>query len=321
MIRRTMAFTIMLLTLLVVAAPAAAQGDEEAGRQKALAEALFREGRDLIDDGRIEEGCLKLEASLKAEKSLGTLLNLAICHEQLGKTARAWAEYSEVAVWAKKSGETDREAYARERSAALEPTLSRVRFVLQEPAANITILIDDEPIPSTAIGSALPLDPGKHRVTAKAPGKLAWTHPFEIDAGSGTQDLVVPKLADAPPEEIVAPLPEPTPTTETSISPLVWVGAGIAVAGLGVGIVTGALAVSKSNEVTDQCTNDICPKSLESMGDDALVLANVSNAGFVVAGVGAILGVVGLLISDFGSEDAAAQLTIDGAGASISGRF
>src|SRR5688572_12988629 len=40
------------------------------------AEALFREGRELIKKGNLKAGCEKLEASEKLESSVGTLLNL-----------------------------------------------------------------------------------------------------------------------------------------------------------------------------------------------------------------------------------------------------
>ena len=49
------------------------------------AEALFEEGRRLLEAGRTDEACLKLAESLAQEMSSGTLLNLALCHE-----TKAW---------------------------------------------------------------------------------------------------------------------------------------------------------------------------------------------------------------------------------------
>ena len=45
---------------------------------------------------------------------LGTLLNLATCHEKLGRTASAWGEFKEAATLAEKRGEKDRATFANE---------------------------------------------------------------------------------------------------------------------------------------------------------------------------------------------------------------
>src|SRR6187399_1063297 len=80
--------------LLVIAGAARAQQQPASGT---IAEVLFRDGQQLLAAGRISEACVKFRASQTAEPALGTLLNLAVCHEKEGRTATAWLEYAETA--------------------------------------------------------------------------------------------------------------------------------------------------------------------------------------------------------------------------------
>src|SRR4051812_42610356 len=90
----------------------------------ATAEALFRQGRTLMEAGNYVAACPKLEESYAQDPATGTLLALGICQERAGRTASAWATYSEAAGRAKRDGRADREQAAREHMAALEPKLS-----------------------------------------------------------------------------------------------------------------------------------------------------------------------------------------------------
>ena len=62
-----------------------------ASADPAAAEALFREGRKLLDEGQLDAACSKLAESQRLDASPGTLGSLAQCHEKQGKTATAWA--------------------------------------------------------------------------------------------------------------------------------------------------------------------------------------------------------------------------------------
>jgi hypothetical protein len=70
------------------------------------ADALFQAGKDLMADRKYAEACSKFEANLKLDHPIGTLMNLADCHEQLGTLARAWTEWGEAKGMAEPAQDT-----------------------------------------------------------------------------------------------------------------------------------------------------------------------------------------------------------------------
>jgi len=112
-----------------------------------------------------------------------------------------------------------------------------------------------------------------------------------------------PKPAPTPPPP-PAGQGEPPPDTaaEGEISPLVYAGFGVAGLGLIIGSITGGISLDQQSTLKEECPDDICPPEKEDEVNTALAIGHVSTASFVIAGVGAAVGVVGLFI---GGGDAA----------------
>jgi hypothetical protein len=216
-------------TLLLLAACAALPrlGYAQSGTKAAMAEALYRQARDLMAAGKLDEACPKFAESHRLDPATGTLLNLAACHERQGKLATAWLEYSDVIVGARRDGRQDRVDYATERAAALEPRLSRLTVVVAADAdePSLVLELDGSSFGRAAIGAPTPVDPGKHVVQASASGKKPWRQEVMIGAEADQQTVTIPRLEDAPVET-----PPPSQGTATS-TPLVTTPAASAPVG------------------------------------------------------------------------------------------
>ncbi|HVT08986.1 MAG TPA: hypothetical protein VHO67_16115 [Polyangia bacterium] len=198
--RRRCALAVSLLAASLVVgtaraadAPAAVPEDPDA-----VAEALFQEGRLLLESGDAHEACPKLAESLRLDRATGTLLALAMCHEVDGHLASAWAEYLEVIARAKRDGRPDREEAARQYAHALEPRLSMLAVAVPAAAARIPGLVvqrDGAALQAPAWSTAVPIDPGPHVVTATAPGRQPFSTTVVVGAVGDHQTVTVPLLA------------------------------------------------------------------------------------------------------------------------------
>src|SRR5262249_19985166 len=95
-------------------------------------------------------------------------------------------------------------------------------------------------------------------------------------------------------------LPPPGPTTDVpppSSTPKTLMIIGFTAAGVGlvVGGITGFLANSKKSTLSDECPNNQCPPSAHDDLQGAKTMATLSTGGFILAGAGLTLGLIGLL--------------------------
>lgn len=262
------------------------------------AEAAFREGAALYDEGRYAEACPKIEGAVKlaGASALGGKLLLAQCFERIGRTASAWGLYAEVA--AKSSDNPERAGVARAAEVELVPKLHYV--VIRTSAENrsragFTIQKNQSALPLDLLGSKLPVDPGPLRVRAEAEGFEPLESILEIPSTAGE---TVFELADLAPTPVNAPAP--AGDTEGSFwSPGKVAGLVIGATGLGAlggGIILGAFAAKEYDAalVEGQCVGDTPPLCRDRAPvDDALAIAD-AGTGLVIAG--SLLTVTGVLL-------------------------
>jgi len=235
---------------LALALPIAGGAREARAADSATAQVLFDEAKKLMAVGKHAEACPKLEESQKLDPGVGTQYNLASCYEQVGKTASAWSMFIEVAAVSKAAGQQDREKVARQRAAALEPKLMRLAVKVPEGApAEMQVLRDGKPMGQAQWGTAVPVDPGKHTVTAEVPGRVPFTATVELaEPGSTAAVEITPPDTWAP---VAKPPPGPRVTVQTAqpaappveepelerkSMPLMFTGIGLATVGTVIGL-------------------------------------------------------------------------------------
>ena len=299
-------------TALADATPARAQAEDQA-----TARALFNEARALMAQRHYREACPKLEAASKLYSGSGLLLNLADCFEHVGRTASAWTEFGEAASTADRAGRTNDKAEAERRQAALEPKLSKLAIQVTAAASGLVVNRDGTELSRGAWGTAVPVDPGDHAVSAAAPGRTPWSTSVSVTQAGKTFTVQVPEL-DAAAPAMTAPPPAattqaaPTPPG-TSEQPLVvsapdaspasyWTGrrlagfalTGVGVVGMGVGGVLGLAAKSKYTTAQGE--------SGAPRHDDSASAVSTGNVATVVVAAGAVLAAGGLVGMVDGAE-------------------
>ena len=291
-------------------------------RDKAIATQLFEEAEQLMAGGNPAAACPKYSESQKRDPQLGTLLQLADCHEKIGKTASAWAGYKEAAEIAARRNAAGinepREAIARARAAALESKLARLMVVVtQGDMASLEIRQDGELLGRGAWGSALPVDPGTSTITAQARGKKPWSKAVEIPSTGARIEVTIPPLEDeaatptpvpaavttasAPPGWATPPTPPERGTTGSTQRIVGYFVGGGGVIGVGVGAVLGLVVISQQAE-----RDAICPSGQRCTPDEGRQILEIdaqarSNAVAcnvaLVLGTAAVLGGVALVLT------------------------
>lgn len=107
------------------------------------AELAFEQGRQLLDAGEFAAACASFEASIKEDPNApGTLLNLGLCNERLGKTATALGWFRKAQFRSAETGMTEYEEAAKTNTFSLAvrvPTL-KITFANPPPPGGVVFI-------------------------------------------------------------------------------------------------------------------------------------------------------------------------------------
>jgi hypothetical protein len=262
----------------------------------AVAREQLKIGYTLAQEGKCEEAVPHLSESLRLDPKAITLINLADCEEKIGKLADAMSHWVDARARAQTEGARPIEEEAEKRANALEPRLARLTIVLAPVAPKDAVVErDGVALGAPSLGIPLPLDPGPHAIVVKAKGRPDGTTQItlgegeskriEVDAGAGganTGGASSASNGDA--------------SSGRSLSPLVFVGFGVAAVGLGVGAVTGIMALGAGSDAEKACPVPAnCNQKTFDDVESGRTMGTVSTIGFIAGGIGAAVGIYGLL--------------------------
>lgn len=271
--------------------------------------------RTLMNDGDRKTAAKDDAGALASYESAHAIMGVpstgaaaAGSHLALGHLVEARDLCLGVARYPKSPTEPSAFQSARERCAELviqaENRIPRLQLAVSGlPAGTVpTVTIDGVSVPAAALQVPRSVNPGRHALTASAPGFTDVT--ADVTAEDGKTRKV--SLSFGPPGVLPGPRAETpgqgpgsagaqtgtsTPSRPGASAPI-WAALGFGAAGIAVGTVTGALSLSRASDAKKGCDGTLCPTENREDADRARTLGNVSNAGFVIGAVGVATGVV-----------------------------
>jgi hypothetical protein len=295
--------------------------------EKAAAEALFQQGTELMGEKQYAAACEKFAGSHQLDAALGTLLRLADCNDRIGKSASAWAMFKEVSSVARTRNETERLRIAEERAVELEKRLSKLEIKLETKNVPVgfELKLNGVSIPRATWDLAVPVDPGRQKLEASAPGRITWTGTVEVPDGPTTRSIEVPVLAVKPTSaepgssSALSGSASTSPVRDTTSSPgstqrtTGYVLGALGIVSLGLGGFFGYRAYSQNQDSLAECRADdtnACTAGGKSMRDDARGAAMGSTIALAAGGLLTVGGLVLVLTARSESRHAGSDLRV-----------
>lgn len=292
----------------------------------------------------------KLRRVASVKMTPGVRLHIAVCEEKLGQLVAAFADYSAAESLAKSQSNGEVLQAVAEPLVRMKARVPMLTISVPSDASNLEVSLDGKKLAPGVLGVAMPVDPGAHKIEAKASGKKPFTalttarehDSVTIDvrfdstaapppprdepkrderdepkhdeprATPATPTATKPDLHDAPPPE------EDRATKTGSVLPAVLTAAGAV--GLGIfGIGAFVAADGAYGDLKQACSTALaCPSDKR---DGVRTWDAVALTSWIGAGALATVSVVLFVARASSRSEAAARLTITPTGAFVRGAF
>jgi hypothetical protein len=298
---------------LLVATQARAQ---VSAADRETARSMMQEGRDLRDKGDLKGALQRFKTADDIMHVPTTSLEVARTQVSLGMLIEA---LDTIAAIRKTPASPDDPAPFKDARVKADELDAQVEGKVPSLTISVTgategetpaISIDGASVPAAASGVPRKIDPGHHVVTARAMNGRAKE---EVDVAEGEKKDVQLVLVAGEASEGENPQTEQGPESPRNVvhtpGPLTYGGIVVGGVGLLAGAITGVMTLSKASSVKSECTgpNKTCTTS-SGISDlnSGNSLATVSTVGFAVAGAGAVVAIVSLIVGHRPPESAPA---------------
>ncbi|MFO0591432.1 MAG: PEGA domain-containing protein [Polyangiaceae bacterium] len=266
--------------------------------------ALFDKGVAAVDQGDLPRAEALFTKALALRATWDVATNLGVVEHKLHRDAAAAAHLRlALRVFPPSEAEPTRKSIEKELASVL-PSVALISVHSNEVGA--AVHVGGALVGTLPLDAAVPATPGTVTVEITKEGFAPVTRTVEAAAGA-TVDITVP-------------LTKVTPHAERSwAAPAVAFGFG----GLGLltGVVAGAFAAGRMADLSSLCGKPrLCPESARGAADDGRAAAHLSTSGFVLAGLGAAVG-VGLLVLSIPGAPAGARVTTGLTSVGVEGSF
>ena len=261
----------------------------------------LRAGYALKQDGKCGEAVAHFQRSHDLDPAKPKpLLNLADCEQRLGDLVGAREHFVQGRDLARHANDDELVAAATEQLAGVERRLPHliIRLEATAPAASI-VTLDGATVESSRLGVPEAVNPGKHMITARAPG---WTDKsVELPLGEGASQTIEVAPLGLPANPYVPPSPldaKEMPSTWDAREIASLGVSGVGVVAIGIGSAFGVIAISNKNasNANGHCDATGCDPTGKSLRNAALGDATASSW-LIGLGLAAIAGGVALYVT------------------------
>ncbi len=271
----------LLVAMLATAVPCRAHAQENSAK----GEELFQLGRAALGDGRYELALTYFEQSYEVDPALGTLLNLAVCEEKLGRLAAALSHLDTALKTV--PGMDKRRPLIADRLAELERRTPRLTIRVHPPIEKGTVVVlDTRTLDRNDLDKAIRVDPGRHELSCAGTSGDRCALGFTIGEGDdAVQNLAV---ATSQPLPSLAPI-EASRSPQEQKRPAFAYGLGaLGIASIAAGFVTGAIVIQRKHVVDEHCDATGCDPTGVDVADSGKIFSLVATAltGLGVVAVG-----------------------------------
>lgn len=295
---RSPAWMVAVATFMTLSTLARAQ--DEAGL--AQSNELFERAKRSQASGEVAAACDLFTQSYALAPRGGTLLNLGLCHEAIGRLLVARSELTAAREYARRDQRMDREAILAQHIAAIEAKLAWLT-VLPPPnvAPDLLELRLDGSIVDAHSPGGIPVEAGEHELSAVADGFREQS--TRVAAAEGAKLTVrLEPLANREAQAALPSIEHPEPIapaavtraetiSTTDVSGHVWapIRTGALVVGLlgiSTSLVMGGLAFAAAHTVSEHCRDRHCDPVGAAAAKRGAAVETAADVSAIVGGVG-----------------------------------